>query len=134
MKTSLSKKLFVVDDDPLWSALFVKTLNSLGRYNIFVISNAQDCLKSLDPDPKIIFLDYEMGDLNGLPVLKKINEKHPQMNVLLCTSSDDTDLAVTAVRMGSYDFMHKQRATKTNVTYLIAAMHENRQSIIKTDT
>jgi DNA-binding NtrC family response regulator len=124
MKAALPKRFFVVDDDPWWSAMLVQMLDNLGHYNVFVFNNGQDCLKSLDLDPGIIFLDYEMGDLNGLEVLKNIKEKHPKMNVVLCTSSDDIHLAVSAMRLGSYDFIQKQTATKTNFAYVIDGTYE----------
>jgi DNA-binding NtrC family response regulator len=121
------KRFFIVDDDPFWTALLVQMLNDLGYFNILTFNNGFDCLKRLDLEPGVIFLDYQMDDLNGIEVLKKIKQNHPQMNVLLCTANEDINPAVTAVKSGSFDFLLKANATKLQVGLLINGMVESKQ-------
>jgi len=84
MLTRFTASIFLVDDDVLCLNLYSQFLKQLGYTNVHLFDNGNDCLESLDEfKPDIIFLDYNMDDLNGIDVLKQIKKFNPAINVFV---------------------------------------------------
>ena len=117
--------MFIVDDDPFWAAMLTQMLNDLGYFNVLSFTNGTDCIKYLSLNPGIIFLDYQMEDINGLEVLTQIKQITPGTSVLMCTAHEDLTVAVNAMKNGSHDYMLKRNANSKDLAQIIEAMVAN---------
>jgi DNA-binding NtrC family response regulator len=113
------KRIIIVDDDPFWTALLQQVLEDLGYKQMEIYENGHDCIAHLGSDPALIFLDYQMTDLNGLEVLKHIKEFNSCSGVVFCTAHEDLSVAIDAMKHGSFDFLLKTNATKEGVARII---------------
>ena len=75
----------------------VRTVET-GRAGLDVINN--------DP-PDLVLLDISLPDLNGLDILRHINENEIQTTVVVITANGSINVAVEAMRDGAYDFLVK---------------------------
>jgi DNA-binding NtrC family response regulator len=116
------KKTFIVDDDPFWTAILTQILTELGFENIQSFTNGNDCLDNLHLNPNIIFLDYQMDDMDGLEILPKIKSYHSGIKVVFCTAHEDLSVAIDAMRHGSFDYLLKSNASKKEIASLIENM------------
>ncbi|HTL09805.1 MAG TPA: response regulator [Chitinophagaceae bacterium] len=108
MLTKLDAKIFLVDDDVLCLNLYKQFLKQLGYNNIFLFDNGNDCLTQLDiTKPDIIFLDYNMDELNGIDVLKQIKKFDPSITVLFISGQEDIEIAVNTIKHGALDYIVK---------------------------
>ena len=123
MKIKNIKTTFIVDDDPFWTAMLSQLLTDLGYENIVTFSNGKDCLENLHLNPNLIFLDYQMENINGLEVLQKIKEYNKGIGVVFCTALEDLSVAVNAMKQGSFDYMLKSNATKKELTSIIESLN-----------
>lgn len=57
--------------------------------------------------PTVVLLDLFMTGLNGISVLTKIKEDHPDTEVLMLTSSADDEHLLAAVRAGALAYLPK---------------------------
>ncbi|UFJ41105.1 sigma-54 dependent transcriptional regulator [Brevibacillus humidisoli] len=57
--------------------------------------------------PHIMFLDIRLPDGNGLDLLEKIRESHPDIAVVMMTAYGDTRSAVRAIKSGAVDYINK---------------------------
>ena len=64
-------KIFIVEDDPAYSKLLEMVLQD-DNYDISVFDNGKDFLNNLDQQPDIITLDYNLHELKGTDILKKV--------------------------------------------------------------
>lgn len=124
MKTQNIKRTFIVDDDPFWSAMLTQMLSELGYKNILTFNNGNDCIEHLHLNPKLIFLDYQMENMDGLEVLQKVKDYYPGIGVVFCTAYEDLSVAVNAMKIGSFDYLLKSNATKKEVASIINNMGE----------
>jgi DNA-binding NtrC family response regulator len=119
MKTTLQKKIFIVDDDPFWNRKMTHTLTNLGYSNIVSFESGEDCISNLHLNPVIIFLDYQMKAVDGLEVLRKAKQYFPSIDIIFCTANEDMGLAINAMKQGSFDFLIKHKVTEGQISSLM---------------
>lgn len=100
-------KFFIVDDDPFCRSLYHQHLVNLGYRNNMVFDNGADCINKLDMSPDVIFLDYDMAPFNGLQVLQYVKKVRPEIQLLIISSRDESELVDDAMRYGAYAFIPK---------------------------
>ncbi|NND07782.1 MAG: response regulator [Saprospiraceae bacterium] len=120
----MNQRIFVVDDDPYWTAIISHFLTELGCENIFCLSSGKECLESLDLRPVMVFLDYQMDDMNGIEVLKRIKAHYPGTRVVFCTAYEDLSIAVNALEQGSCDYLLKNNANLKEISSIISPVAE----------
>lgn len=121
MKSQKNKKIFIVDADPFWRALLTQMLNELGYNYIIEFENGKDCLESLSLNPRIIFLDEQIQDVDGLTVLRKIKTYFSGMGVVFCSAHQPLGKVVNTMEFGSFDYLLKDNTSKNE----LASMLEN---------
>jgi len=98
--------IFVVDDEPEASGLLAYYLEKAG-YQVAQFSNGPDCLKELKRNPRLVCLDMQMPEMDGLEVLKKIKSREPSTGVIMVTSNNTVNAAVQALKLGAADYIIK---------------------------
>ena len=126
MNTLTKQRIFLVDDDPFWTAMVYEILTDLGYNNTVCFSKGSECLKHLHLNPEIVFLDYQMDDMNGIEVLKKIKEHYPGIQVIFCTAYEDLSVAVDAMQYGSHDYLLKSNANIKEVNAIMESLTASR--------
>ena len=108
MLKRFAANIFLVDDDVLCLNLYNQFLKQLGYNNVHMFDNGNDCLAGLDEfNPDIIFLDYNMDELNGIDVLKQIKKFNPSITVLFISGQEDIEVAVNTIQHGALDYIVK---------------------------
>ena len=125
MKKQETKRTFIVDDDPFWSAVLVHLLTDLGYTNIRCFASGEECLNNLHLNPGLVFLDYQMGDMDGIELLQKIKAYYPGIGVVFCTAHEDLSVAVDAMKYGSFDYLLKSNASKKELSVILNEMQDN---------
>ena len=54
-------RIFVVEDEPMYRRMVKYTMELNPDHEVHVFENAQDCLKNLHLNPKIITMDYSLS-------------------------------------------------------------------------
>jgi DNA-binding NtrC family response regulator len=122
MSTLMNKRIFIVDDDPFWTIILQRMLTDIGYTNIVKFSNGTECVNNLHLNPGLIFLDYQMEDMNGLEALQKIKDYFPGIGVIFCTAHEDLNIAVSAIKQGSFDYVLKSNANKKDIASIIESL------------
>lgn len=99
--------VLVVDDDPGVVSWLVESLPEEG----FAATGETSALRALEMLGArafdVVISDVEMPELRGPDLLKAIQERRPQQQVLLITAFGSIGLAVESVRNGAVDFLAK---------------------------
>lgn len=126
MKSQLNKRIFIVDDDPFWTTLLSQLLAELGYTNVICLKSGKECIDNLHLNPNVIFLDYQMGDMNGIEVLQKVKNYFPGIGVVFCTAQEDLSIAIDAMKYGSFDYLLKSNASKKEIVTIMDNMEKGR--------
>jgi CheY-like chemotaxis protein len=52
------KNIFIVDDDEMQSSMLQDYLSKYSTFNVHIFTSGEDCIKNLELNPDVIFLDY----------------------------------------------------------------------------
>ena len=125
--------LLLVDDEQGIRQSLSAVLQDEG-YQILAVSTGEECLRALEADHfQVVLLDVWMGALDGLEILRRIHERHPETVVLMISGHGTVETAVKATKLGAFDFLEKPLSIeKTLVAVKNALEHqallvENRQ-------
>lgn len=104
-------RLFLVDDDIFCLNLYQQFLTKLGYNNVSCYTGGKDCIDHLIERPHIIFLDYNMDEMNGLDVLQAIKAFDKDIAVVFISGQEQVDIAVNALKYGAFDYIVKSKIT-----------------------
>lgn len=99
--------VLLVDDEESFSHTLAERL-ALRGFQTDTVSDGTLALASIARRrPGVVVLDVMMPGPNGLEVLKKIKELHPNVQVILLTGMDSVRDAITGMHMGAFDYLTK---------------------------
>ena len=100
-------KILVVDDDTTFCIMLKNWLGKRG----FEVENAfsyKEAVKKLDKETfDLVLTDLRLPDKDGIDLLLLNKEKTPETQVLLMTGYADIQTAVTAMKLGAFDYVAK---------------------------
>lgn len=118
-------KIFVLEDNEWYNKLLVYTLSLNPDYEVKSFFNARDFLNCLGESPDIVTLDYRLPDISGLEVLKRIRQENPDTQVILISEQEDTDMVVTLLKLGAYDYITKSNDIRERLLNTIQNLRQD---------
>ncbi|MEH6557964.1 MAG: nitrogen regulation protein NR(I) [Oceanicoccus sp.] len=104
---STANTVWIVDDDRSIRWVLEKALNQAG-ITTQTFDSGETILHSLTQDaPDAIISDIRMPGMDGLELLGKINESHPDLPVIITTAHSDLDSAVASYQGGAFEYLPK---------------------------
>jgi DNA-binding NtrC family response regulator len=99
-------RVLLVDDEVEFVSTLSERLN-LRNFDAQTATSGEEALMKIDQSPPdLVLLDMLMPGMNGIEVLKRIKQDHPQIKVILLTGRGSVD-GVQEVREGAYDCLMK---------------------------
>lgn len=99
-------RILIVDDEPLILSSVARALRDSGE--VKTVASASEALEEVKScHYSLCFLDILLPDMNGLEVLKRINEISPDTKVALMTASHLEDNVKKSALERAYHFISK---------------------------
>ena len=101
-------KILAIDDDPgVLRYLFVLLMQT-GKHEVKTLEDSTKAFQELDEGRyDVLLLDMDMPGVTGLDILKYARDHHPDLEAIVLTGVEDVQLAVTAMKLGAYDYLSK---------------------------
>jgi len=100
-------KVWIADDDNSIRWVLEKTLSQAGIDNES-FADADELLAQIgNEQPDVIISDIRMPGTDGLALLAQINERFPELPVIITTAHSDLDSAVTSYQRGAFEYLPK---------------------------
>jgi sigma-B regulation protein RsbU (phosphoserine phosphatase) len=105
--------ILIVDDESDLEILITQRLRKdvrAGKYVLHFVQNGQEALDVLQKNPEIfiVITDISMPVMNGLELLRRINEmQNPKLKVVIASAYSDMDNIRFAMNHGAFDFLTK---------------------------
>ena len=124
MKNTNKIKLFLVDDD----AIFLKTLEveflQHADFDIETYSTGELAMQNIDHNPDVIILDYHLDGIvenamNGIATLDKIKDYNPNIPVIMLSSQDKIEVAISCMHHKAFDYVIKSETAFVRLQKII---------------
>src|SRR3990170_5240093 len=105
----MSQDILVVDDEPDIRELVAGILKDEG-YTCRVASTGEEALDQISiRQPNLLILDVWLGDpkYDGLKILEHIQKTNADLPIVMISGHGTVETAVTAIKLGAYDFIEK---------------------------
>lgn len=105
----MSADILIIDDEADIRDLISGILEDEG-YEARSAGNSDDCLAAvLHRRPTLIILDIWLrgSNLDGIEILQELKKNHPQIPVVMISGHGNIETAVSAIKLGAYDFIEK---------------------------
>jgi len=116
--------ILLIEDSTTLSTVYQEYLADMGE-EILPVETGQEALDFLaESTPKVVLLDLNLPDMEGMDILKHVHERELPCAVVIITAHGSVDIAVDAMRYGSFDFLSKPfDAKRLQVTVRNALKH-----------
>ncbi|MEE4278609.1 MAG: nitrogen regulation protein NR(I) [Halieaceae bacterium] len=99
--------VWVVDDDQSIRWVLERALSQAGIHRE-CFADAESLLSRLEYEqPDVVISDIRMPGIDGLELLSRIRENHPEMPVIITTAHSDLDSAVASYQQGAFEYLPK---------------------------
>lgn len=102
------ERILVVDDETVVRDTVCSILTQSG-YECLPVNSARDALSFLrsNNNISIVLSDLIMEGMDGLTLLTRMKQEHPEIPVVMVTAVHDISVALAAIRNGAYDYLLK---------------------------
>ncbi|MCC0806273.1 ActR/PrrA/RegA family redox response regulator transcription factor [Methylobacterium sp. W2] len=101
------RTLLIVDDDRPFSTRLARAMEARG-YEVQVAESVAEGVSLVETRaPAFAVIDMRLGDGNGLDVIARLKEKRPEARGVILTGYGNIATAVTAVKLGAFDYLAK---------------------------
>jgi two-component system response regulator RegA len=103
----LERTLLILDDDRPFLSRLTRAMEARG----FIVKACESVAEGLaaleSTPPAFAIIDMRLGDGNGLDVISKLKSARPDARGIILTGYGNIATAVTAVKMGAFDYLAK---------------------------
>jgi two-component system response regulator FlrC len=100
-------RILVVDDDNTMRRAMLEVLQR-GGFDVGQAANGGEALERLASESwDLVISDLRMPNVGGLNLLREVRRQHPGVAVILVTAYGTVEDAVSAMKLGAYDFLTK---------------------------
>jgi DNA-binding NtrC family response regulator len=100
-------RILVVEDDRTAREGLVECLSGQGMVACGA-GTAEEALARLHQfEPDVVLTDVNMGPMSGLELLRTLQKRAPEIDVIVVTGREDMRTAVESIRDGAYDYLVK---------------------------
>jgi two-component system nitrogen regulation response regulator GlnG len=100
-------RVWLVDDDASIRWVLERALKNAGM-TAQLFEAAESALAALVKDaPDVLMTDIRMAGKSGLELLRNVQEKHPDLPVIVMTAHSDLDSAVASYEGGAFEYLPK---------------------------
>ena len=103
----MSARILVVDDEEIVLRSCLRILSG-DEFQVETVQDGRQALQKVEENPyDVMILDIMMPNVDGLEVLRRVKETHPNVDVVMVTGLAQIDTAVKAMKLGAFDYIAK---------------------------
>jgi len=103
----MSTRILVVDDEEIVIKSCIRILDD-DAYQVDSAQSGAEALRKIEENPcDVLILDIMMPRMDGLEVLQRVKETHPDIDVIMVTGLSQIETAVRSMKLGAFDYLPK---------------------------
>jgi signal transduction histidine kinase len=107
MNETTRPRVLLVDDEVDFLSSLAQRLELRGL-PVLTAASGLEALEILDREPvDVVVLDVRMPGMDGIETLRRIKDRHPQVQVVMLTGHADLESSIEGMRFGFFDYLTK---------------------------
>ena len=100
-------RILVVDDEDIVIRSCRRVLGD-GEFEVDAVQSGIEALRRIEDKPvDVVILDIMMPKMDGIEVLQRVKEGHPDIEVIMITGLSQVETAVKSMKLGAFDYLTK---------------------------
>ena len=100
-------QVLLIDDEVRYTDALAKRLDRRGL-SVSTVDGGEQALEVMAGCPvDVVLLDMKMAGMDGIKTLSAIKRRHPEVEVVMLTAHADTDIVISSLAMGAFDYLMK---------------------------
>ena len=122
---SSDKSVLLVDDDRPFLLRLQRAMETRG-FEVTIADSVAGGLAAIARHaPAFAVIDMRLGDGNGLDVISQLKARRPDSRGIILTGYGNIITAVTAIKLGAFDYLAKPADADEIVAALMATRHDS---------
>ena len=118
------KTLLIVDDDKPFQSRLCRAMEQRG-FSVTTADSVAEGLAAISQSPPAFaVIDLRLQDGSGLDVISQLKERRPDSRGVILTGYGNIATAVTAVKLGAFDYLAKPADADEIYNALVAVRHD----------
>jgi DNA-binding NtrC family response regulator len=123
---ALQGRILVVDDEPRTARTIARMARHFS-YDVAVAESVESAIREFEAAPfDVVLTDVILGRKSGLDLLRYVQQRAPEVPVVLITGYATIDAAMEAIQAGAYDYLAKPPALEALGALLRRAVEKRR--------
>lgn len=118
------KRIFIVEDDLMYARMLEHNLSRNPDYEVERFETGAECLKNLHKRPSVVTIDFNLPDMVGSELMKKVLRFNPEIAVIIISGQKDISTAVGLLREGAFDYIVKDADANDRLWNSIRLLNE----------
>ena len=124
LESVTDKSLLIVDDDKAFCQRLARAMESRGFTVVAASSVAEGLAAIASAPPAFAVIDMRLVDGNGLDIMSELKSRRADARAIILTGYGNIVTAVTAVKLGAFDYLAKPADADEIFNALMASQHD----------
>jgi two-component system response regulator AtoC len=107
MQKNFITKIFLIDDDEMYSMIIKDSIEQNDLYDVQIFKSGEDFFSNIHLNPDIVIIDYTLPGMSGLEVLKKLKQYNADIATIILSGQDKVEVVVEAYNSGANNYIIK---------------------------
>jgi DNA-binding NtrC family response regulator len=100
-------RVLLIDDEAGYTDALAKRLDRRGL-SVTTAGGGAEALEIMGSKAfDVVLLDVRMAGMDGIKTLSAIKRQHPDVEVVMLTAHANTDIVISSLAMGAFDYLMK---------------------------
>ena len=127
-------RIFIVEDDEWYGEYIAYNLQLDDEHDVRIFQLGNECLQHLKEQPDIITLDYQLPDVDGEEILRKIKDFNPEIEVVVISEQEKIETAVELLKQGAFDYIVKSKDIRDRLLSVLRNIKKQKSLKKRIDT
>jgi DNA-binding NarL/FixJ family response regulator len=120
--------ILIVDDHPLVRLGIASLITSRPELAVYgEAASASDALEQIKTEmPDLIIVDIQLGQSNGIELVKEVDERFPEVKILVVSTFDESLYAERSLRAGADGYVNKRELQDTIIEAILTILDGER--------
>lgn len=125
MEKQFVTKIFLIDDDQMYSTIIKTSLEQNDLYDVHLFDSGEKFFNHIHENPDVVIIDYTLPGMSGIDILKRVRQYNPYIATVILSGQDKLEVVVEAYNNGANNYIIKKENVVVELNHCIKNLSAN---------